>query len=123
MCSQTLKKFEKITEGNRFKFLYSRGKKLVLPSLIVYIYVDSRVPGRRLGVTVSKKMGKSVVRNRAKRLLRELFRKNKFLFPEHAEVVMVARHGLVEKSYSELEKELHDGLQSLEISSDQNINK
>lgn len=90
-----------------------------MPSFVMYLYVDPQIPGRRLGVTVSKKMGKSVVRSRAKRLLRELFRRNKSLFPEHADVVMVARQGLVEKSYSELEKELYDGLKSLEMSKNQ----
>jgi len=110
---KSLRKFERITEGKRFKFLYAKGKKFVFPSFVLYIYVDPEVPRRRIGVTVSKKIGKAVIRNRSKRLLRELFRNNKALFPEHGDVVMVARHGLIGKSYTELEGELRKGLISL----------
>lgn len=115
MClEKSLGKFERITEGKHFKFIYAKGKKLVSSSFVLYIYVDSKNSGRRVGITVSKKIGKAVARNRSKRLLRELFRNYKDLFPEQANVVIVARHGLLNKSYAELKKELQDILKSLQ---------
>lgn len=46
-----------------------------------------------MGVTVTKKIASAVGRNRVKRLVREAFRRNKERFPEHTDVVVVARHG------------------------------
>ncbi|MEP7124819.1 MAG: ribonuclease P protein component [Byssovorax sp.] len=47
----------------------------------------------RLGVVASKKVGNSVVRNRAKRLVREAFRKNPDAFPDNLDVVIIVRPG------------------------------
>lgn len=47
----------------------------------------------RLGVTVGKRVGNAVHRNRVKRLVREVFRRNRALFPEGCDVVLVARSG------------------------------
>jgi ribonuclease P protein component len=110
---RSFRKPERIVDGKRFKLIYSKGKKFVSQSFVLYIYNDPEIEDRRLGITVSKKIGKSVVRNRAKRLLRELFRNNKTFFPEHVDVVMVARHDVVRKSYTELEKELLSNFKSL----------
>jgi ribonuclease P protein component len=53
---------------------------------------DSAGPAR-LGVVASKKVGGSVVRNRAKRLVREAFRKNPDAFPDNLDVVIIIRPG------------------------------
>lgn len=45
----------------------------------------------RLGITVSKKVGNSVTRNKIKRLVREFFRLHKALFPRSCDVVIVAK--------------------------------
>jgi ribonuclease P protein component len=47
----------------------------------------------RLGVVASKKVGPAVVRNRAKRLVREAFRKNPDAFPDGLDVVVIVRPG------------------------------
>lgn len=64
--------YQRVKKNNDFKRLFSRGKKIFSPALII-LYM----PGRRtaMGVCVSKKHGTSVKRNRIKRLLREAFRK------------------------------------------------
>jgi ribonuclease P protein component len=55
--------------------------------------VMPRSGGRRLGVTVTSKIGCAVLRNRIKRVAREVFRRNRELFPNDCETVMVARFG------------------------------
>jgi len=51
-----------------------------------------RSPGRaRLGVTVSRRVGDAVVRNRVKRLMREVFRRNPAWFTSGRDYVLVAR--------------------------------
>ena len=59
---------------------------------------------RRLGVTVSSKVGNSVIRSKVKRRFREIFRHRRTLLPAACDVVMVARAGADLVSYQELEK-------------------
>ncbi len=63
--------YTRIKKNNDFKKLFSRGKKYFSPALII-LYMPSE--SLSMGVCVSKKHGKSVQRNRIKRLLREAFR-------------------------------------------------
>lgn len=48
----------------------------------------------RLGLVVTKKLGSAVQRNRIKRVLREVFRRNRVLFPLGVDLVVVAKNGL-----------------------------
>jgi ribonuclease P protein component len=68
--------------------------------------VDNSVT--RLGITVSKRVGCSVVRNRVKRLVREAFRRQKQAFPGGLELVLIARAEAAKASYAQVERELSD---------------
>lgn len=65
---------------------------------------DESAPSR-LGVTVSRQVGNSVVRNRVKRLVREAFRRDKSFIPTGIEAVVIARTGAHELSQSALIEE------------------
>lgn len=56
--------------------------------------------GQRLGVTVSTKVGESVVRSKVKRWIREAFRRNRALLPPQLDVVLIARPGTGEAGYA-----------------------
>jgi ribonuclease P protein component len=60
----------------------------------------------RLGLTVSRKIGGAVARNRVKRLLREYFRLSYDQLPSSVDIVFVARQGAAELSYAEVVSEL-----------------
>lgn len=61
----------------------------------------------RLGVTVTKKVSPSAVqRNRVKRVVREVFRKNRSIFPDSCDVVVIARRGAPSLGYTEALEEL-----------------
>lgn len=55
------------------------------------LVLKNRLERRRIGITVSKKVGKSVKRNRIKRVIREAYRLNKNLFPTSCDVVVVPK--------------------------------
>lgn len=60
------------------------------------------LPRRRLGVIASKRLGGAVERNRAKRRLREVFRRNQEMLPPACDVVLVARQKVLTLSYAEV---------------------
>ena len=64
------------------------------------------LPPRRLGITVTRKVGNAVERNRVKRLVREVFRRHKDAFPAHGEIVVVARTGAPGLAYDVVEREV-----------------
>jgi ribonuclease P protein component len=62
--------------------------------------------GPRLGVTVSKKVAPAVQRNRIRRVAREVFRRNRNLFPDSGDVVMIARSGAATLDYRAVRDEV-----------------
>ena len=66
----------------------------------------NHLPQKRLGITVGKKVGGAVGRNRLKRMIREFFRLNKDLFPGSSDVVISAREGAADLNYWQLSEEL-----------------
>lgn len=83
--------------------MYGKGKSAVTPYLVVYVKRTGR-PGNRLGVTVSNKIGKAVVRNRVRRRLREIYRLHEGAFCRGLDLVIVARGKSVQAEYVQLEK-------------------
>jgi len=65
----------------------------------------------RLGVVTSKKIGGAVVRNRARRLLRESFRRHQFDLTQPVEIVLVARNSIAGKMLADVEKDYLTALQ------------
>jgi len=57
----------------------------------------------RIGLVASRRVGNAIRRNRAKRLLRELFRQNKAAFPQGFDLIFVAHAELPAKSIAELQ--------------------
>ncbi len=61
---------------------------------------------KRLGITVTKKTGNAVFRNRMKRLIREFFRRNKDLFPAGHDTIVLAKKNIPPLTYLETQREL-----------------
>jgi len=59
----------------------------------------------RLGVVTSKKIGGAVTRNRARRLLRESFRRHQYELAQPVELVLVARNSIAGKDFAGVEKD------------------
>ena len=98
--------YTRLKKNNEFRKLFTRGKKCFSPALIILYMPSDRM---RLGVCVSKKHGKSVRRNRIKRLLREAFRRECPLFPRGYFVILIPKQA-EEYSLSAFEKSLHSAM-------------
>ena len=85
-----MKKAVTIKENYEFRRLYRKGVSAVSGSMVIYCRRNNF--GRnRLGLTVSVKVGKAVVRNRARRRLREVYRLNDSALKQGWDIVLVAR--------------------------------
>jgi RNase P protein component len=61
--------------------------------------LENRYTGNRLGISVSKKVGNSVVRHRVTRLIREIYRLNETIFKTGLDIVVIARPAAKESSF------------------------
>lgn len=57
--------------------------------------------GTRLGITVTRKVANAVGRNRVKRVMREVFRRNRELFPSGCDIVVIAKSSAPSLGYAE----------------------
>lgn len=94
-----MKKTISIKENKDFKKLYYRGKSVVNDCIVVY-YRQNPYPYCRLGITVSAKIGKAVVRNRIRRLVRESYRLMEDRVRKSMDIVVVARNKAAFSDYA-----------------------
>ena len=88
-----------------FQRVYKRGKSYANKYLVMYILEnDQKV--NRLGISVSKKVGNSVVRHRITRLIRESYRLHENIFNSGLDIVVIARNSASSVSYFEIESAL-----------------
>jgi ribonuclease P protein component len=88
-----------------FVRVQAQGRRVHTAHFIVLL-ASGRAEVCRLGVTVGRRVGNSVRRNRIKRLIREVFRRNQGLFPAPCDVVLVARSGSDGLDYGSVLSEL-----------------
>lgn len=88
----------------------NRGLRLARPDFVLLAYPNSG-KGKRYGITVTKKVGNAVVRNRIKRRFRELLRAAlpEQGLPDH-DHVLIARHGAIERDFAAMQQELAEAL-------------
>lgn len=93
----------KIRKNAEFRAVYRRGKSFSNNLLVLYIYKNKK-DVNRLGISVSKKVGKSVVRNRIKRLIKECYKLNSGKLKSGYDLVFIARTAISDKNYYEIDK-------------------
>lgn len=101
----TFGKEERILKSSDFTRVLHHGRKYLTKHFKVFI-CPNHLERKRLGLTVSRKVGTAVRRNHLKRLLREFYRLHKNCFPPSSDIVLIAQPGAETLDYPRLHKEL-----------------
>ena len=84
--------------------VYEKGRRMASTSLVLFGLPNSR-DECRFGITVTKKVGGAVQRNRIKRVMREIFRRRRAELAPSLDLVVNARRAFLDKTSTEIEKE------------------
>lgn len=85
-----MKYTESLRKNNEFQQVYRKGTSFANRYLVMYV-MDNGLEINRVGISVSKKVGNSVVRHRVKRLVKEAYRLQEEKFHRGLDVVVIAR--------------------------------
>jgi len=94
-----------LKKNYEFVRIYKKGKFYAGKYIVLYVQ-KNRLGSNRLGITVNKKVGKSVKRNRMKRLIRESYRFFEDFVPSGLDIVIVARNVETEYGFADIRKEM-----------------
>ncbi len=102
----------RIVRSVDYRKLYDSGKKVHSSTFVLFVR-KNEVGHHRLGITVSRKTGNSVTRNRIKRLFREIFRKCFREIPGQFDILVNARPICASANYPRLREEFLIALQKV----------
>ena len=97
-----MKYSESLKKNKDFQNVYRNGKSFANKYLVMYV-LDNQKDKNRLGISVSKKVGNSIVRHRLTRLIRESYRLQEDRFRCGLDIVVIARTGAKEKNYHDID--------------------
>jgi ribonuclease P protein component len=124
----TLKRDERINKKADFEKIYKEGSSVVSPYFVV-IYLKNSLPFTRLAISIKKKFGKAHKRNKLRRIIKEIFRKNKQSVRDHYDILIIPRKGLSdsfdekEPNYSFIKRQLFFLFESIGKKDEKNINQ
>ena len=96
----------RLKKNSQFSYLYKKGKRSFTKHLTLY-FIQSKYKYYRIGYSVSKKIGKANVRNKIKRRMREIVRRNTFA-KNYYNYVLVAREGIESLEFNKLYEEIKE---------------
>ena len=96
---------ESLKKNRDFQLIYKEGKSSTVRYLVLYVR-ENGLAKNRLGVSVSKKVGNSVVRHRITRLVRESYRLQEDMFNSGLDMVVIARVNAKGRSFEEIRSAL-----------------
>ena len=96
---------EPLKSNSDFRRVYRGGKSYANKYLVMYV-LENGTDQNRLGISVSKKVGNSVVRHRITRLVRESYRLHEDMFNSGLDMVVIARKSAKDKNCQDIESAL-----------------
>ena len=102
---QVLSKRERLRKRHEFLRVQRDGKRF-RTHLFVVIWHPGPTPWARLGITTSKRVGGAVIRARGRRLIREVFRRNKHVLPSGTDIVFIVSPRIAKSSYQDVAQQV-----------------
>ena len=100
-----MRNIDSLKNYRQFQFVYTNGQSFVNKYFVMYIK-ENGLDHNRLGISVSKKVGNSVVRHRITRLIRETYRLHESVFNSGLDIVVVARSAAAQADFEKIESAL-----------------
>ena len=94
----------RIVRSTDYRAIYNTGKKIHTDKFVLFGRENDKGHAR-LGITVSRKIGCASIRNRVKRLFREIFRRSATEIPDNFDIVVNAKSGCAKAGFTELREE------------------
>ena len=107
MCEFSLEKKDKLLKSKDYQTIRAKGQKVENNDFIL-VFCRNDLENSRLGLTVSKKVGCAVKRNRIKRIVREFFRQNRCLIHKSADMNVISKKSAAYQTNDQLMKSLKD---------------
>lgn len=101
-----MKKAYRIKKNTEFQLVFKHGKSVANRQFVIYILKKNDQQHFRIGLSVSKKIGNAVVRNRVKRLIRETFKELKDELPVQYDFVVIARKPTADMNFHQVKSSL-----------------
>ncbi|MDD2445568.1 MAG: ribonuclease P protein component [Clostridia bacterium] len=100
-----IKKEHRLTKKRHYQFIYRKGKA-EHSKFLTLVYARTKIQPFKVGFSISKKIGKSVVRNKVKRRMRESFNILENIFNINYNYVFVAKKGIENLNFWEIKTDM-----------------
>lgn len=110
-----MNKRQRMKKDKEFQQVFKSGKSFANRQFVVYCYKKENQKEFRIGLSVSKKVGNAVVRNRIKRYIRQVFLEMKDELKQDMDYVIIARQQAATKDFHESKKSLQHVLRIAKV--------
>ena len=98
--------FISLKKNSDFSLVYKNGKSITNRLFVIIVRQSAEGSMNRVGISVSKKIGNSIVRHRLKRQIRECFRTHWNQWKSGYDIIVIARKGSNEQNYQDISSSL-----------------
>lgn len=118
-----MKRAYRLKKNEEFQRVFQRGTSVANRQFVVYQLKQKAQTNIRFGISVSKKLGNAVQRNRIKRQIKEVLRDEMPSLYQDRDVIIIARKPVSEMNYDEIRKSLNHVLKVAKLFQKQTRNK
>jgi len=115
-----MKKDYRIKKNEEFQEVFKKGRSFANKQFVLYLLEKKEQEHFRIGLSVSKKIGNAVLRNKIKRYIREVFHELKDQVKPNYDYIIIARKPVAEMTYHEVKNSLIHVLKVARILSNNN---
>jgi ribonuclease P protein component len=115
-----LKRINRLKKRYQFNYVYKSGEHFSGEHMVLYL-VSSKTKSIKVGLAVTKKVGKAVVRNRIRRQLREIIKKRVPSLKQNYNIIVVARDNITSASFETLTNEFSKLIKKANLINEESI--